>query len=319
MLQASSVRKPDRQISGCLALPLAQKHWSANLFLLFFAAVACGEDAVPATSLKAASTRVTIIDNPDVAAWNRFEAQVDIAIHGPGAGINKAITASRGVSVLISKRRDAVGRWVSDYDIGDYLPRTSIIPTKDPPRIARVVGANRASAPVLYDITGSHSNITPPTLEQPAGDSRVRPRATPLPALERPNPNARAPLLQADTSIEWIDRYIVTPAGSARTLTRLQQQANRRELGVNGRSRFTHQRGELSSEILFNDSTGFVEELRVTERGQPRSITERRYSQQPNGVYVLSSERIRTFKENGGDVQHTMILTYKNIRILEDR
>jgi len=285
-------------------------------------AITACERAIPPTSVAGGQRdRVSfLVADPDNAPWNTFDADVNVAFDGGGSGIHTQ-KITRGFGYHIHRSRDQSGRWFTDLSAGgDYLPRVVGAEVgQQPPRIVRSVGFSRTTAPVFYNAMGARvaaKDLTVKPRPVPAG---VGPRQAPAPPDLAGGPsNETRNLAPIDTARDWIDRFMVTAAGGARTRARLQQIAGTaRPIGTS-RSLYSITRGGLGVEIVVNDVTNLVEEVRATDRGRLRTRTTREYELQSNGLFVLRSERITRFAENEKRLPLTVEMIYRNIRLSQE-
>ncbi|HET9453799.1 MAG TPA: hypothetical protein VFO66_05925 [Gemmatimonadaceae bacterium] len=267
---------------------------------------ACARDVVPPGDIRLAPGVGTYsIADPDTAVWNTFEADVAVILSIVDGGSKKANAA---LSYKVRKRRDLQGRWITEQHFADWRPiANGRRPNVSSSRIARAeYGADGRSSSYY----GPAGELLPQRLDPPALPERPGP---PPSRLSKPDVPAR----MLDTSRAWIDRYIVTSAAARRERTRLAKHLGEPERS-NGRSRFAANRGRLRAEFVVNDTTGVVEEERLSEEGRLVAVTSRRYVRTAEGTLLLAGETISRVSAYG-ERQTVVDVYFSNIRLIKER
>ena len=286
----------------------------ASCVLLPFAA--CRDTDVPPTALESVSSTAAVVASPDDTNWNVFEADVDVSADGSTSPVSHA-ARSRGLSFHIIRRRAAGGDWVTIRDFGPVIPgsRTKDVGFAGPPRLSRVVESRGQME--FYDMRGRR--VTPPRPAAPVpmgrGAAQPRPSTGRMPMASLPNLTPYT----ADSSRNWVDRYLVTPAGVARGRGHLERSGRERTSLGNGHSRYAESRGKDRIEIDVDESTGLIDAVRLATGGRVISEARRTYTRRADGVYVLETERLRQFTNRSGAASQETVVRYRNVRLLEDR
>lgn len=271
---------------------------------------ACSRDVVPPGDLRLTpGLRALSVVNPDSGTWDTFEADVTIIVRGAGSGPD-AQQAKGGMSYTVRKSRDPEGRWLTELRVSDYRTiANGRRPNVGFSRIARSAHAPDGRGSLYY---GPAGELLPQRLEPPALPQRQG--GAPITGFSEREVSPR----MLDTSRSWLDRYIVTPAAAQRERARLA-----RYLGdatkANGRSRFTMTRGTTRAEIVLHDSSGVVEEERLSENGRPVAVTSRRYVELSNGVRLLAHENISRAPRRGGEPHRVVDIYFTNLRLTRER
>jgi hypothetical protein len=281
---------------------------------------ACADSPTLVSPVSTLRADAEVIVNPDNQRWNRFDVVVDVAIDGPLAKTMAGVKMTRGFSYRVTRRRDSAGRWVSDLAVGALRPRSSNPYKGAPSPITRVMNVARFATPQLIDAAGQTRPLKPVRVPAAAIEAMARSgrfglrRLPPLPT--RPSPNAA--MITADTSSEWIDSFLVTRKAAARIRGRVARGADRLQAAI-GQSRFIRERNGGRAEIVVDDATGVIRETRTSENGRLRAVTVREYAQTASGMSVLKSERTTRYADSDGVPPMVITMTYRNIRMTEDR
>jgi len=245
---------------------------------------------------------------------------VDVAIDSPSSRAMAALNVSRGFSYRISRRNDAVGRWVTDMNLGEYRPRMATALAGAPSPIVRVADVARTGIPEFIDAEGQTRTLRElGPVPHAANTATVRPRTLGQRELPpAPTPIARPAMLPTDTSSEWIGTYVVTPAYAARLRSRLAETADRVE-STPGGSRYVRERAGRRLEILLDSAAGMIREMRTLENSTLRALTVREYARSAAGLLVLRSERTTRYAREGSLPPLVITMSYRNLRMREER
>ena len=278
---------------------------------------ACRDEVAPTLTGAAAHASRGTEANPDSSKWNRFEADVIVTVEGGSLGAKKDNPVSQGASYRLIREKDAAGRWITEHQFDDLTPRSSRGSRAGPPAISRVVTAP-GSAPVFYDAAGRRVTMpSAPPIKTPSVAGNLQPpKSTVLPMIQK---TALAASAVDDTSADWVDRFMVTPASAQRRRDKLIRENGRPTRGIAGHSRFTRGRGIRRAELEVNDSTGTVDVIRFVAGGVKLQEGVRSYARRPDGVWVLASERTSHFDAQGRKRPQTVVVKYQNIKVLEGR
>jgi hypothetical protein len=279
--------------------------------------VACRDEVAPTLTGAAAHASRGTETNPDSSKWNRFEADVIVTVEGGSLGAREDIPVSQGASYRLIREKDAAGRWTTEHQFDDLTPRSSSGSRAGPPAISRVVTAP-GSAPVFYDAAGRRVAMpSAPAIEMPSLAGNVQPpKSAALPMIQKTAPGAPA---VDDTSADWLDRFMVTPASAQRRRDKLMRENGPPKRGIPGHSRFTRGHGIRRAELEVNDSSGTVDVVRFVAGGVKLQEGVRSYERRPDGVWVLASERTSHFDAQGRKRPQTVVVKYQNIKVLEGR
>jgi hypothetical protein len=296
----------------------------AAFFLAVSILASCDRDE-RAVAPEASPSRTTaaIIADPDVDTWNAFDADVNVAFSGNSALAN-ITNASSGVGYHVHRRLLTDGTWLSDFDHYAYLPVGGASATLDPAPITRAVGAGPCRTPTFYDATGAPVTLPSPTLDAPVPNSSAV--VAPPPIGTRPSvpsgtcsswtnmrAGTNAGAARADsTTRDWIVRYIVTPSNARRLRAQFVAEMGqpKRE---RGRSHFSKHGQVQSLDAFIDDSTGALDEIRLSDDNGANTTLRRTYERQANGFLLLLREHVTTAAAESGIVE--MDVSYRNIRI----
>jgi len=255
--------------------------------------------------------------NPDSAKWDRFEADVVVSVEGHSLLTAKQKQLTAGVSYRLIRYRDPNRQWVTEQQFDDLIPRSASGSRSGPPRLARIVTAPGTPA-ALYDQLGRRM-VVPSEPKMPVrrivGPVQPQPPGS-LPRLVKVNEMAPS---EADTSSDWLDRYMVTASSRARVRDRLIAERGAPTRGSDGHSRFVARRGSLETEIELNDARGTIDIVRTKAGGRTVQEAVHEYQQRTDGAWVLKTERVSRFDDKGNPSPAVLVTTYRDIRISEAR
>ena len=260
-----------------------------------------------------------LVGDPDATNWNAFD--MDVVMRFTMVMSADSSEHPGGLAFHVHKRRDPDGRWLSDIALADDAPIVNGPAERDPnavPHIGRVNGISRTTMPTFVNTAGMEVPSRTITFEPPRKGPGWHPRKRPAPPeTHRPMPPTRG-RVHADTTREWLDRFILTPQGAHRLRKRLEASGMAAQMS-GGRSRFAQRRGDADVEIIVDDHSGRMLETRISRRGELHTRVELDYAEAQAGIWILRSERISHYRNGAQQSPRTMVVSYSNVRLTEER